>query len=210
MNLNDEPVLIVDDDESVRDSLRALLLSAGYRVRAFASAKAVLETIDDEGGCLIADIRMPDMDGLELQSELVRRGCKLPVIIVTGHGDVPLAVRAMQAGAIDFIEKPYNDDALLVSVKRGLEQHRLTSETERERETRADLVKTLTPREREVLEHVIGGMPNKLVAFELGISPRTVEIHRAHLMEKTQAGSLPELVRIAFAAGVVPKGGDGK
>lgn len=208
MNVNDEPVLIVDDDEDVRDSLRALLLSAGYRVRAFGSAKAVLESVDEEGGCLIADIRMPDMDGLELLTELVKRGCNLPVIVVTGHGDVPLAVRAMQAGAIDFIEKPYDDDALLASVKRGLELHHQHSATERERDARAELVNTLTPREREVLEHVIGGMPNKMVAFELGISARTVEIHRAHLMEKTQAGSLPELVRIAFAAGVVPKMGD--
>lgn len=202
-----ETVFIVDDDADVRDSLRALLESARFNVVDFDSARAFLAAPRAHGGCMIADIRMPDMDGLELQEELTRQNVGLPVIIVTGHGDVPLAVRAMKAGAVDFIEKPYDDELLLESVRRALDagqqRNRQTSTAD---PVRAGLVASLTPREREVLEHLIAGQPNKVVAFELGISPRTVEIHRAHLMEKMQARSLPELVRTALAAGVVPSG----
>ncbi|MGB3809471.1 MAG: response regulator FixJ [Parvibaculum sp.] len=202
-----ETVFIVDDDADVRDSLRALLESARFNVVDFDSARAFLTAPRAHGGCMIADIRMPDMDGLELQEELTRQNVGLPVIIVTGHGDVPLAVRAMKAGAVDFIEKPYDDELLLESVRRALDagqqQNRQTSTAD---PVRAGLVASLTLREREVLEHLIAGQPNKVVAFELGISPRTVEIHRAHLMEKMQARSLPELVRTALAAGVVPSG----
>lgn len=201
------PVFIVDDDADVRDSLRALLESAGFAVEDYDSATGFLAGMSlDDGACLVADIRMPDMDGLTLQEELVRRQANLPVIIVTGHGDVPLAVRAMKAGAIDFIEKPYDDELLLSSVRRAREQslnRQAKSSNAKEAETR---VASLTAREREVLEHLVAGQPNKVIAHELGISPRTVEIHRAHLMEKMQARSLSDLVRLALTAGVQAPG----
>ena len=207
MTISEQHVLIVDDDDDVRDSLCALLQSAGFAVRDFSSARALLDEEDLTGACLIADIRMPDMDGLTMQEELTKRGSTLPVIIVTGHGDVPLAVRAMKAGAADFIEKPYDDEDLLASVRRAIDLKRLAPRLPEAEAAGIELIDGLTPRERDVLEHVIAGRPNKLIAFELGISPRTVEIHRAHLMEKMKAGSLPELVRVAFAAGVVPARG---
>lgn len=198
-------IIIVDDDAGVRDSLRALLESADYAVRDYAWAKAVLDSADvPNAGCLIADIRMPDMDGLTLQEELVKRKIRLPVIVVTGHGDVPLAVRAMKAGAVDFIEKPFDDEAILDSVGRALalrREERQHDALAREAKTR---IAALTPREREVLEHLVAGRPNKVIAYELDISPRTVEIHRAHLMEKMQVRSLSELVRLALAAGISP------
>ncbi|HUD51374.1 response regulator FixJ [Parvibaculum sp.] len=201
------PVFIVDDDADVRDSLRALLESAGFEVEDYDSAMGFLGGMSSgRGSCLVADIRMPDMDGLTLQEELVKRQADLPVIIVTGHGDVPLAVRAMKAGAIDFIEKPYDDELLLSSVRRAREQslnRQAKSSNAKEAETR---VASLTAREREVLEHLVAGQPNKVIAHELGISPRTVEIHRAHLMEKMQARSLSDLVRLALTAGVQAPG----
>ncbi|MES1989859.1 MAG: response regulator FixJ [Pseudomonadota bacterium] len=204
MGLSEKKILIVDDDEAVRDSLRALLMSAGFSVCDFGSARAVLDAGAIEGGCLIADIRMPDMDGLELQEELNRRGSEWPVIVVTGHGDVPLAVRAMKAGAVDFIEKPYDDDVLLEAVRRAVvSRPRKLEVTDTDKDSKARLA-ALTARERDVLGHVIAGRPNKLIAFELGISPRTVEIHRAHLMEKMCVKSLPELVRLALVAGIEP------
>jgi two-component system response regulator FixJ len=204
---SDATVFIVDDDADVRDSLRALLESANYKVNDYGSAKAFLAEPVKSGGCVIVDIRMPDMDGLELQEELVKLEAGIPVIVVTGHGDVPLAVRAMKAGATDFIEKPYDDELLLQSVRRAM-----AASTTKRASVVADpaiveLLASLTPREREVLEHLIAGRPNKVIAFELGISPRTVEIHRAHLTEKMKVRSLPELVRVALAAGIVPADG---
>jgi len=200
-----DPIIIVDDDADVRDSLRALLESAGYTVQAYESAKQVLAQQNlASGGCLVADIRMPDMDGLALQEELIARRVGIPVIIVTGHGDVPLAVKAMKAGAIDFIEKPFDDELLLESVKRALAlsgDSRSQALLAQSAETR---IAQLTPRERQVLEHLVAGHANKVIAFELDISPRTVEIHRAHLMEKMQARSLSDLVRLALAAGITP------
>lgn len=204
---SERQIFIVDDDADVRDSLRALLESAKFNVVDYDSARAFLAAAPLHGGCLIADIRMPDMDGLELQEELVTRGSGLPVIIVTGHGDVPLAVRAMKAGAVDFIEKPYDDELLLASVSRALAAGAVRQNFMTVDPAVMELIGSLTPREREVLEHLIAGRPNKVVAFELGISPRTVEIHRAHLMEKMQVRSLPELVRIALGAGVNPADG---
>jgi len=197
------PLLIVDDDADVRDSLRALLESAGFMVRDFDSATKVLaDPSISQGACLIADIRMPDMDGLELQEELSRRQVGLPVIIVTGHGDVPLAVRAMKAGAIDFIEKPFDGEHMLDSVRRAIayaKQNRSQAELAQAAE---NLIAGLTTREREVLEQLVAGRANKVIAYELDISPRTVEIHRAHLMEKMQAKSLSELIRTALAGGI--------
>jgi len=200
-----EPILIVDDDADVRDSLRALLESAGYEVQDFESARKVLaEPNLSSKSCLIADIRMPDMDGLALQEELVARRIGIPVIVVTGHGDVPLAVRAMKAGAVDFIEKPFDDELLLESVKRALAKSSGSRTQASLAQTAESRITQLTPRERQVLDHLVAGHANKVIAYELDISPRTVEIHRAHLMEKMQARSLPDLVRFALAAGIGP------
>jgi two-component system response regulator FixJ len=193
-------VVVVDDDPAVRDSMRALLESAGYVVKDYASAKAFLKEPLPAGGCLVTDIRMPDMDGLELQEEITRRGMDIPVVIMTGHGDVPLAVRAMKAGALDFVEKPFDDEGMLASVQRAL----LIGHQERARQAEAkaaqELVALLTPRELNALEKLVAGRSNKVAAYELGISPRTIEIHRANIMDKMHARSLSEVVRIALAA----------
>ena len=179
-----EPILIVDDDADVRDSLRALLESAGFDVRDFDSAKAVLADGDlAHGACLIADIRMPDMDGLALQEELAHRKVGLPVIIVTGHGDVPLAVRAMRAGAVDFIEKPFDDELLLQSIQQALAVGKESRGQASLAQTAAARIALLTERERQVLECLVAGKANKVLAYELDISRRTIEIHRAHVME---------------------------
>jgi len=200
-----DPILIVDDDADVRDSLRALLESAGFKVRDFDSAKAILADGGlADGACLIADIRMPDMDGLALQEELVQRKIGLPVIIVTGHGDVPLAVRAMKAGAVDFIEKPFDDELLLRSIKQAILLRKESRGQASLTETAIARIKLLSERERQVLECLVAGKANKIIAYELDISPRTVEIHRAHVMEKMQAKSLSEVVRLALAAGLSP------
>ena len=198
----ERPILIVDDDPDVRDSLRVLLESSGFAVREHDSANGVLsDPAVDDGLCLIADIRMPEMDGLQLQEELNRRKVLLPVIVVTGHGDVPLAVRAMKAGAIDFLEKPFDEALLLAAVQRAKEAaDRSRSQTEIG-ENASRLIAQLTPRERDVLKHLVAGRSNKVIAYELSISPRTVEIHRAHLMDKMQARSLSDLIRVALAAG---------
>lgn len=194
-------VFIVDDDPHVRDSLKFLLESFGFNTKAFESAKAFLDSESTcEPGCLIADIRMPDMDGLALQQELARRRLGLPIIIVTGHGDVPLAVRAMKAGAIEFLEKPYNENALVESVRRGLKEASATVDERRTQLAAAERLATLTEREREVYELLIVGHPNKVVAYKLDISPRTVEIHRSHVMDKMQARNLAELIRMSIAA----------
>lgn len=196
----EQHVFVVDDDPDVRDSLRLLLESAGHKVKVYSSGKAFLDDKPNYVGCMIADIRMPDMSGLELQEEVVKRGLPLPVIIITGHGDVPLAVRAMKAGAIDFIEKPFDDERILASIQRALEVG--TRSRSKSAETRAakDLLELLTPRERSVLDKLVKGRSNKVAAYELGISPRTVEIHRAHIMDKMKAVNLSDLVRISLAA----------
>ncbi len=194
-------IFVVDDDEAVRGSLQALLEAEGFAARTFESAGAFLAS-DASGlpGCLIADIRMPDMDGLELQEELVRRKAPLPVIVVTGHGDVPLAVRAMKAGAIDFLEKPYDEAVLLGSIRRALSEAQEASERVAAAQETAERLASLTEREGQVLELLTAGRPNKVIAYELDISPRTVEIHRARVMEKMRAKSLAELVRMVVAA----------
>jgi two-component system, LuxR family, response regulator FixJ len=201
-------IFIVDDDAAIRDSLRVLLESVGFAaVTTFASARDFLERATPEpGDCVLVDVRMPEMGGLELQAELAQRGSGVSVIVMTGHGEVPMAVRAMKAGAVDFLEKPIAEDLLLDCVRRGLalgaarsRQAEETSETDRR-------LKSLTPREREVLQGMVEGRPNKIIAHDLGISPRTVEIHRARVMEKMEARSLSALVRMALAAGV--GGGD--
>ena len=192
-------VYVVDDDAAARDSLEALLLSAGHDVETFESGEAFLEAYDPSWvGCAVLDVRMPGLSGLQVQEELSRRETALPVIIVTGHGDLPMAVRAMQAGALDFIEKPYDEGRLFESVELALQ----TSKQEADRlHAVADLkerFEQLTPREREVMIEVAFGHPNKVVAHKLGISARTVEIHRARVVEKMQARSLSHLVRMAM------------
>jgi two-component system response regulator FixJ len=199
----DEIVFVVDDDADQRDSLCALLESAGVASEAHESARAFLGAYQPgRSGCLIADIRMPDMDGLELQEELNRRNAGLPVIVVTGHADVPLAVRAMKAGAVDLIEKPYDDELLLATVRRALAKAHGAREQAAAIDAAKARIASLSARERQVLELLVAGQPNKIIAFELDISPRTVEIHRAHVMEKMEARSLSDLVRAAIAAGI--------
>ena len=196
-------VCIVDDDPGVRDSIAALLESAGHQVRTFGSAREFLDArASAPCGCLIADIRMPDMDGLALQEELVRVKAGIPVVIITGHGDVGLAVRAMKAGALDFIEKPFDEGAMLDSVAHAVQAGREARDKASATADATAKVSALTQREREVLDRLVAGKANKVIAYELDISPRTVEIHRANVMDKTGAKSLSELVRIALAAGL--------
>ena len=198
-------VYIVDDDEAVRDSLSVLLESRAFVVRGFGSAPEFLAAAPSlPVGCLIVDIRMPEMDGLELQQHLIDRSLGFPLIVITGHGDVPLAVRAMKAGAVDFIEKPFTSEAILDSLEVALS--RLTTLDEEETAKVAALAKLalLSPRELQVLEGLLAGLPNKSIAFDLEISPRTVEIHRARVMDKMGARNLSELIRLALAGGVQP------
>ncbi len=203
-----EPVLhLVDDEEAVRRSAELLLVASGHRVVAYPGAQPLLAAAGPDGrglapGCLILDVRMPGMDGLQLMEELSRRGVGLPVVVVTGHGDVPLAVRAMRAGAMDFLEKPYTEERLLEAVGTALAQGNEAAQRRAEVARAVAQVAGLSPREREVLACLVQGMANKVVAHQLGISPRTVEVHRANLMEKLGAKSLPDLVRIGLAAGM--------
>jgi two-component system, LuxR family, response regulator FixJ len=198
-------VYIVDDDEAVRDSLSVLLESKAYTVGSFGSAPEFLAAAPSLPlGCLIVDIRMPEMDGLELQQRLIERTLNFPMIVITGHGDVPLAVRAMKAGAVDFIEKPFTSEVILDSLEAA--HARLARPNEEDPAVAAAAAKLalLSPREREVLVGLVAGLPNKSIAYDLAISPRTVEIHRARVMDKMGARSLSELVRLALAAGVRP------
>jgi len=202
----DRHVYIVDDDDAVRDSLAVLLEACGYRVRGFAMAREFLDAAPAlPHGCLIADIRMPRMDGLELQQHLAQRRLQFPTIVITGHGDVPLAVRAMKAGALDFIEKPFATPTILASVATALARLDAAAERDPVGAAAAAKLDLLSSREREVLEGLLAGFPNKTIAYDLAISPRTVEIHRARLMDKMGARSLSELVRLALAAGLQPK-----
>jgi two-component system response regulator FixJ len=198
-------VYIVDDDEAVRHSLSILLESKGYAVKRYASATDFLAAAPSlPAGCLIVDIRMPEMDGLELQQRLIERNLGFPLIVITGHGDVPLAVRAMKAGAIDFLEKPFASEAILVSIETAFARLGAPAEQDPTAVAAASKLDLLSPREREVLEGLLAGLPNKSIAYDLGISPRTVEIHRARVMDKMGARSLSELVRLALASGVRP------
>lgn len=193
-------VFVVDDDPGVRDSLQFLLESVGHRVESFENAAEVIDRCRQPvAGCLVADLRLPGMSGLDLFDQLVAMGVKLPTIVITGHGDVTAAVRAMKAGAIDFIEKPFSDQALLDRVRVALEldlKHRELAEQESMIRTRYN---GLTPREVQVMASVVEGKLNKQIAAELGLSHKTIEVHRAHVMEKMRAGSLAELVRMAVA-----------
>jgi len=194
-------VHIVDDDPAVRRSVGFMLKTSGHRVEAYESGSELLKKSGDiDEGCILLDIRMPGMDGLEVQQALQEKGVSLPVIMMTGHGDVALAVKAMKAGAVDFIEKPFEKDTLLASLEEGY-RRLLRKEATGDRMRSANVrLQALTPRERDVLDGLAQGLPNKTIAYDLGISPRTVEIHRANLMTKLDVRSLSEALRIAFAA----------
>jgi two-component system response regulator FixJ len=194
-------VHLVDDDAAIRRSVGFMLRTSGYRVEPYESGTQLLKDAGNlEEGCILLDIRMAGMDGLEVQETLQEKGVSLPVIIMTGHGDVGLAVRAMKAGAVDFIEKPFEKDVLLASLEEGylrLSNQEATHDRMRDAAIR---LHALTPRERDVLDGLAQGLPNKTIAYDLGISPRTVEIHRANLMTKLHVRSLSEALKIAFAA----------
>jgi two-component system response regulator FixJ len=195
----DAVVHLIDDDDGVRQAVAFLLTTSGFAVRVYESAAAFLEALPTvQPGCIVTDVRMPEMDGLELQRQLHQRGVGLPVIVITGHGDVPLAVEAMKAGAIDFIEKPFNDEKLLSAIRVAIDQHARDASREDEIAAIRAKIEALSPREREVLDGLVAGLPNKTIAYDLKISARTVEVHRANLMARMGAGSLADLVRMAF------------
>jgi len=197
-------VHVIDDDEALRESLTFLLRTANIGVKGFASAAAFLDTLPDASlSCVITDVRMPDMSGIDLLRRLKELKIVTPVIVITGHGDVALAVEAMKIGAVDFLEKPFDDEVLLGSVEGALRQHGGQVRRENERAEIEARLAALSPRERDVLDGLVAGRANKQIAFDLGISPRTVEIYRANLMNKMQAGSLSELVRMALVAGML-------
>jgi len=203
MNSNSDVIFIVDDDEAVRGALRLLLKSVGLPTAVYSSAQEFLANYEPrQSGCLVLDVRMPGMSGLELQQQLNIRGATLPVIFITGHGDVPMAVEAMQHGAFDFLQKPFRDQELLHRVQRALEKDRTVRVQLREKDVIQERLASLTPREREVLELVTNGKPNKVMAAELGVSQRTVEIHRSRVMDKMEATSLAHLVRMMMDLGL--------
>lgn len=196
-------VYIVDDDDGVRDSLTVQLEANGYEVENFASAVGFLERAAAmPPGCVISDVQMPDMDGMELQQRLTDMRLNFPVVIMTGHADVALAVRAMKAGAVDFIEKPFEEKAVLESIQLAQSRFAAQRANETAGETAREKLSVLTPREREVFDEMVRGKQNKVIAYDLAISPRTVEVHRARVLEKLESRSLSELVRLALAAGV--------
>lgn len=189
----------------MRDSLTVLLGAAGFTVAAHPSAEAFLTASTDGPGCVLIDVRMPGMGGLQLQEELTKRGRRIPVILMTGHADVPIAVKAMKAGAVDFVEKPFEEAAMLGAIRRAFSLGLEAARAEAEGNQIGSRLAHLTPREREVLDALVAGKPNKIIAHELSISPRTVEIHRARVMEKMEARTLSGLVRMALSVGLGPK-----
>lgn len=197
-----QAVVIIDDDKAVRDSLAWLVESIGLPVRSYESAKAFLDEIDKTGerphGCLLVDIRLPGMSGLDLQDALAQRHIDVPIIVITGHGDIPIAVRAMKAGALDFIEKPFSDEVLLDRIREAMERDRLQHDRAERRRQLQERVRRLSLRERQVMGLVVRGKLNKEVAAELGLSPKTIEVHRSNVMEKMEAASLAQLVRISI------------
>lgn len=199
-------VHILDDDDAVRDSLFTLLRGAGFSVRAHDCARSFFDEYRaDETGCVLVDMRMPDATGSEVQERISRIGDAAPIIIITGHADIRMAVTAMKHGAVEFLEKPVDPQVLLDYVDKAVKRREYAlGELEKIEEAQAK-IGVLTPREKDVLKHLLIGRPNKIIARELGLSPRTVEIHRARVMEKTGAGSLPRLVRMALAAGLDPE-----
>ena len=204
-----EPIIyVIDDDDAVRQSLEFLLKTAGITVRSFESAKAFLEVLPQiRSGCIITDVRMPDITGIDLLRRVKEINPDLPVIVITGHGDISLAVEAMKIGAVDFLEKPFDDDLLLAAVRAALSRDADTGKRKAELADIHDKLAALSNRERQVLEGLVAGNANKTIAFDLGISPRTVEIYRANLMTKMAANSLSDLVRMAMMAGILENSG---
>ncbi len=200
-------VHLIDDDDGVRQSLAFLLATAGLAVRVYESGAAFLATLGaSQSGCIVSDVRMPGIDGLELQRRLKAPGVHLPMIIMTGHADVPIAVEDMKAGAVDFIEKPFDDELLLSAIRVALDRYSELGHRDAEVVQIQARLQSLSPREREVLDGVLAGHPNKTIAYDLKLSPRTVEVHRANVMMKMGANSLSSLVRMALVAKVLPGG----
>jgi two-component system response regulator FixJ len=197
-------VHVIDDDEALRESLAFLLGTARMEVRTYESAEAFLSALSEaRSGCIVTDVRMPDMSGVDLLRRLAELNVPLPVIVITGHGDVQLAVEAMKIGAADFIEKPFDDEILLGAIRSAFDRWESKAGQAAEREAYLEKIATLSGRERDVLEGLVAGKANKMIAFDLGISARTVEIYRANVMTKTGANSLSELVRMALVAGIL-------
>ena len=206
MTSSDGIVFVVDDDESVRTALKRLLKSAGHKVITFSSAEDFFEHDHrfDASGCLVLDIRMPGLSGLELQEQMAAAGLNIPIIFITGHGNVPASVRAMKAGAVDFLEKPFDDLALLDAIHRAIAKDTRAKQAQAKIREINQRVASLTPREQEVFTLVVTGMLNKQIAFELGITESTIKVHRAQVMQKMSAESFADLVRLAEKAGVHP------
>lgn len=201
-----QSIFVVDDDSAVRNSLKSLLEHNGWTARTFATGDSFVAAIEaDWNGCALVDIRMPGLDGLEVLSEIAARKIHLPVVIITGHGDVPVAVEAMKRGAVDFIEKPFKEEVLLGAIRNALAIRKQAEKQEAIAGEAQELITRLSPREREVFDHVVIGRRNRMIAQELGISLRTVEVHRLKIMKKMGASNLSQLVRIALAAGLWPE-----
>ncbi|RLB69481.1 MAG: DNA-binding response regulator [Deltaproteobacteria bacterium] len=196
MNISAAVVFIVDDDPLIRDALDQLVRSVGLTAETFSSARAFLDTeLPDQPGCLVSDIRMPELSGLDLQDELIKKGVSIPIIFMTGHGTVPMSVRAMKAGALDFIEKPFEDQELLDAINRAIKQSRMVRTEQAEIDAIEQRLNLLTLREHEILTFIIAGKLNKQIAYDLGMSENTVKTHRARIMRKMSVNSLAELVR---------------
>jgi two-component system response regulator FixJ len=197
-------VYVIDDDEAMRDSLNFLLESSDYQVALFDSAQKFLDALPElEFGCVVSDVRMPGLDGIELLKRMKARHSAFPIITMTGHGDIPLAVEAMKLGAIDFLEKPFEDDRLIKMIETAIRQAGPAAKSEALTQDIAGRIATLSPRERQVMNGLVAGLSNKLIARDYDISPRTIEVYRANVMTKMQANSLSELVRLAMRAGLL-------
>ena len=206
MNASDATVFVVDDDMAVRRSLARLLRSAGLNVETFPSAREFLDRLPSaRTGCIVLDVRMPGMTGPELFDQMAGKGLSLPVVFLTGHGDVPMSVQAMKKGAVDFLLKPVDDEALLHAIRQAVARHVSQQAREQERQSLEGRLRRLSAREREVMEYVIRGDLNKQIAADLGISEKTVKVHRGRVMAKMEAGSVAELVRLCEAAGIRPR-----